>query len=85
MESDIDTEIDTNKIDEVALALLYLTMHNDAGGVRAWKNIDWDVMDRLYEKGYILDPKNKAKSVLVTIKGEEKSKELFDKYFRLQK
>jgi len=85
MKSDIDTDIDTNKIDEVTLALLYLTMHNDAGGVRAWKNIDWDVMDRLYEKGYIFDPKNKAKSVSVTAEGEEKSKELFDTLFRFQK
>lgn len=83
MESDTDTEIDTNKIDEAALALLYLTLHNDTGGVRAWKNIDWDVMDRLYEKGYIMDPKNKAKSVSVTIEGEERSKELFYKLFRL--
>jgi hypothetical protein len=83
MESDTDTEIDTNKIDEAALALLYLTMHNDTGGLRAWKNIDWDVMDRLYEKGYIFDPKNKAKSVSVTAKGEETSKELFHKLFRL--
>lgn len=83
MESDTNIEIDTNKIDEAALALLYLTMHNDIGGVRAWKNIDWDVMDRLYEKGYIFDPKNKAKSVSVTVEGEEKSKELFYKLFRL--
>ena len=83
MESDTNIEIDTNKIDEAALALLYLTMHNDIGGVRAWKNIDWDVMDRLYEKGYIFDPKNKAISVSVTVEGEEKSKELFYKLFRL--
>lgn len=81
MESDTDKEIDTNKIDEAALALLYLTMHNDTYGVRAWKNIDWDVMDRLYEKGYISDPKSKAKSVSITIEGEEKSKELFYKLF----
>jgi len=83
MESDTNIEIDTNKIDEAALALLYLTIHNDIGGVRAWENIDWDVMDRLYEKGYIFDPKNKAKSVSVTVEGEEKSKELFYKLFRL--
>ena len=85
MESDTEEEIDTNKIDEAALALLYLTMHNDTGGVRAWKNIDWDVMDRLYEKGYIFDPKSKAKSVAVTAEGEEKSKELFLKLFGVHK
>lgn len=85
MKSDIETDIDTDKIDEVALALLYLTMHSDSGGVRAWKGMDWEVMNRLHEKGYILDPKNKAKSVAVTVEGEEKAKELFDKYFRSRK
>lgn len=76
-----ETEIDINKIDEAALALLSLTMHKDGSGSRVWKNIDWDVMDRLYEKGYILDPKNKAKSVAVTEKGEEKSQLFFNKLF----
>jgi len=32
--------IDESKIDEAALALLYLTLHD---GVRAWKSLDWDV------------------------------------------
>ena len=75
-------EIDTNKIDEATLALLFLSMHSDGGLARAWKGIDWEVMDRLYEKGYILDPKNIAKSVVVTKEGEEKSEELFNKLFR---
>ena len=74
-------EIDTSKIDEAALALLFLSMYSDGGLVRAWKGIDWEVMDRLYEKGYILDPKNKAKSVSVTKEGEKKSEELFTKLF----
>lgn len=85
MESDTEREVDTNKIDEAALALLYLTMHRDRGGVRAWKNLDWDVMDRLYEKGYIFDPKSKAKSVAVTADGEEKAKELYYKLFGVRK
>jgi len=62
MESESEVEIDIDKIDEVALALLYLTMGDDGSGMRAWKGIDWEVMDRLYEKGFIYDPKNKAKS-----------------------
>ena len=74
-------EIDTNKIDEAALALLFLSFHSNGGLARAWKGIDWEVMNRLYEKGYILDPKNKAKSVAVTKEGEEKSEELFIKLF----
>jgi len=52
-------------------------MNGDGGLPGAWKGIDWDVMNRLYEKGYILDPKNKAKSVSVTKEGKEKSEALF--------
>jgi len=40
-------DIDTEKIDEAVLALLYLTLHD---GVRAWKGHDWDALDRLYRK-----------------------------------
>ena len=50
-------------------------------GTRAWKGFDWDVLDRLHEKGYISDPKSKAKSVWVTEEGEEKMKTLFKEYF----
>ena len=79
-----ETELDTDKIDEAALALLFLSMHTDAWQSRAWKGIDWEVMNRLYEKGYIYDPKNKAKSVVVTKEGEEKSEKLFNKLFSKQ-
>ena len=81
MNDEDDSNIDTEKIDEAALALLYLTLHNDDGVARAWKGIDWEVLNRLYEKGLILDPKNKAKSVAVTEVGKEKAKELFTKLF----
>ncbi len=69
------------KIDEVVLALLYLNFNDDQGAVRAWKSFDWDAMDRLHQKGFISDPKNKAKSVLVTEEGQKAAKELFGKYF----
>jgi predicted GNAT superfamily acetyltransferase len=71
-------EPDFDKIDEAVLALLYLTLHDE---VRAWKGFDFDVMNRLFGKGYILDPRNKAKSLILTEKGLEKSKELFIKLF----
>jgi hypothetical protein len=76
MESDID------KIDEVTLALLSLGIHQeDAYGARAWKGFDWDTLNRLHQKGYIGDPVNKSKSVVMTPEGVEKSRELFEKYF----
>ena len=74
-------EFDKEKIDQVVLALLYLNFHDDHGAVRAWKSFDWDVMDRLHQKGLISDPKSKAKSVLVSEEGQKAAKELFEKYF----
>ena len=44
--------LDTDKIDEAVLALLFLTRHQHW---RAGKEFDWDALDRLYEKGLIGD------------------------------
>lgn len=75
-------EYDPDKVDEMVLALLFLTMFDeDEYGARAWKGHDWDAMDRLHEKGYISDPKSKAKSVVVSVKGVKRSRKLFVKYF----
>jgi hypothetical protein len=59
-------EYDTDKVDEAALALLYLNLFEDRWGARAWKGMPWEAMDRLHEKGLIGDPKSKAKSVVLT-------------------
>lgn len=71
-------EYDENKIDEMVLALLYLTLHDEN---RAWKGHDWDALDRLHTKGFIFDPKNKAKSLVLTDEGMQLSEQLFKKYF----
>ena len=71
--------LDTDRIDEAVLALLYLGLHDQ---YRAWKGFDWDAMNRLHEKGMIADPVNKAKSVVFTTDGLLRSRELFDKMFR---
>ena len=71
-------DIDTDKIDEAVLALLYLTLHD---GVRAWKGHDWDALDRLYRKGMIENPVGKAKSVVLTEEGLGKSERLFSNLF----
>jgi hypothetical protein len=63
----------TDKIDEAALALLYLTLHD---GCRAWKGFDWDVLGRLHNKGMIDDPVGKVKSVVFTPEGLERAKAL---------
>jgi Domain of unknown function (DUF6429) len=71
-------DIDTEKIDEAVLALLYLTLHD---GVRAWKGHDWDALDRLYRKGMIDNPVGKTKSVVLTEEGLSESERLFKKLF----
>jgi hypothetical protein len=69
---------DEQKIDETILGLLYLTLHD---GYRAWKGYDWEAMSRLHRKGFIEDPVNKAKSVVLTEKGLAESERLFKALF----
>ena len=75
-------EYDTEKIDQTVLALLSLTLHDlsELGG-RSWKGHDWEVLDRLHQKGWINDPASKAKSVTLTPQAIEESKLLFDQFF----
>ena len=72
---------DQDKVDEMVLALLWLTTFDDHGDTRAWKAHDWQTMERLHAKGYISDPRNKNKSVVVSEEGAKRSRELFEKYF----
>lgn len=72
-------DYDTDKVDDAALALLYLTLHDND---RAWKGMDWDVLDRLYQKGLIFDPVGKSKSVVFTDEGLKRSEELFKALFQ---
>jgi len=75
-------EYDKDKVGEVVLALLYLTMFDeDQYGAGAWKSHDWDAMDRLHQKGYISDPESKAKSVVMTEEGAKRARELFERHF----
>src|SRR4051812_11950888 len=66
-------DLDTSKIDDAVLALLYLGMHD---GARAWKGFDWDAMDRLHRAGLISDPRGAAKSVVFTETGLERAARL---------
>lgn len=71
-------EYDRDKVDEMVLALLWLTQ---TGEGRAWKGHDWEALDRLHAKGYISDPKSKAKSVVMSDEGERRARELFARHF----
>lgn len=76
-------EYDKNKVDEMVRALLHLTTLREDFGFRAWKAIDWDAMNRLYQKGYISNPKSKAKSVALSDEAAKLSEQLFKKHFGL--
>ena len=75
-------DYDRDKVEEVVLALLSLSAFDeDEWGARAWKSHDWDALDRLHAKGYISDPKSKAKSVVLSPEGVRRARELFERHF----
>ena len=71
-------DIDTDKLDAAALAILSLTLHD---GARVWKGIDWDITDRLFQKDLIENPTNKAKSLVLTEQGLELAKRAMEDQF----
>jgi hypothetical protein len=82
---DTDPDIDTDKIDEDVLALLFLTSFREGKEFfwRAWKGHDWNALGRLHNRGLIHDARNKSKSLTFTEEGYEEAKRLFEvKYVR---
>ena len=73
-------ELDTDKIDQDVLALLFLTAFREGKDQqwRTWKSHDWEVLDRLCEKGFISEPKSKARSVCLTEEGFIMAKHFFE-------
>ena len=71
-------KVDEDKVDEAALALFYLSIHDKR---RASKQVDWQVTNRLFEKGLICNPVGKSKSVVLTDEGLKQSEALFKKLF----
>ena len=70
--------MNTERIDEAVLALLYLGLHDRS---RAWKGFDWESLERLHQKGYLSQPAGKAKSVVFTEEGLAESRRLFQAWF----
>lgn len=71
-------DIDEDKINDAVLVLLWLTLHD---GRLAWNGFDWETTDRLFKNGFIGDPINKSKSVILTDEGLRRSQELFQSLF----
>ena len=77
----VPSDLDHDKLCEAALALLSLTASESHGVVRAWKGLDWDLMDLLYRRGWIENPVGKAKSVIFTERGDQLAPELLRRHF----
>ena len=69
---------DPAKIEEAVLALLGAFAFEDG---RSWKGFDFEVLKGLHEKGLVMDPFGKAKSVLLTGEGLAPAKEAASRLF----
>ena len=75
-------------IDELTLALLYLTRFPDREGREydeiSWKNHDFDAIDRLDEEGLIINPKRRRgggyKYVYMTEQGRDRAREILKRF-----
>jgi len=67
-------------LERLTLVLLRQTAFQEGGDLRCWKGYDWQVMNRLHEKGLISDPVRKAKSVFLTDEGRRQAEALAAEY-----
>ena len=77
----ISESLNQEKLAEVALEILSLSSFADPMGVRAWKGMDWDLMNMLFEKGWISDPVGKQKSIVMSEEGVKLAEEFLEKHF----
>lgn len=77
----IPSDADREKLAEAALAILWLGAHGDGDATRVWKQVDWELTELLFERGWISDPKTKAKSVLLSEEGEKLAEKFFQDLF----
>ena len=71
-------EYDEKRIEEAVLALL--ATFSDGNG-NAWKGFDFEVMNRLHDKGFISNPVSKSKSIWLTSEGLEQGRKIADRLF----
>lgn len=72
---------DTDRIDDVVLALLWANAFADHGAHRAWKSLNWDALDRLHAKGLISNPRSRTHSVTLDDDACERGRMLFQQWF----
>lgn len=71
-------EYDMKLIDDAVLALL-AAYSSDSGN--AWKGYDFEIMNRLHERGLISNPVNRNKSIWLTEEGLERRREIAGRMF----
>lgn len=71
--------LDDRKIEDAALAILYLNYDQNTG--RTWKSLDWDIGNQLFQRGLISDPKTKNKSVIMTEEGITLAEAVLKEFF----
>jgi len=76
-----EPDLDNDKLDEAALAILSLTLHD---GNRVWKGIDWSITDRLHAKELIHAPIGNAKSLALTEAGMARAEAVLAKFFAMR-
>ena len=77
----IPENLNQGKLAEAALAILSLSSFADPMGVRAWKGIDWDLMNLLFENGWISDPVGKQKSIVMSEEGVKLAEKFLETHF----
>jgi len=73
-------EYDAAKIEQTVLALLGVFEFDNG---RVWKRFDFGVMDDLFEKGYITNPRGRSESVCLTETGMALAKNMAASKFEL--
>ena len=77
-----DSTCDTDRLDDVVLALLWAnSFEEEFGGHRAWKSLPWDALDRLHARGLIGDARRRAHSVALDPAAFERGRALFEQWF----
>jgi hypothetical protein len=75
-------DYDRDKVDEMVLALLYVTISDEAEwGALTSKSHDRNALDRLHARGYLSDPKSKGASLFLSPEGLAMARDLFERHF----
>lgn len=74
-------DYDRDKVDEAALAMMFLSMSKTGGVSRAWKGFDWGTLDRMHKKGWISDPMARSPTVELTAEAAQRAEEVFRRNF----